>query len=147
MHWFKQRLIAPSMNWLFAGTCDVVTRPTFVTITCCKEMYWEGSFHVVALLVTEPSFLDLCYSQSPSHKVRHRHGCWGGRRQWTQTRSGGKSRADVTSSPPPPPLDLAQVWPITQFYSVRFWRNYWFAWRANQWPLIGKDSVLFRSFP
>ena len=43
-------------------------------------------------------------------------------------------------------LTRDQVWPLTQFFSVSFFvKNHWFAWRTNQWPLIGE--ILFSSVP
>ena len=38
-----------------------------------------------------------------------------------------------------------RVWPLTRFFfCFLFVKNHWFAWRANQWLLIGR--VLFSSF-
>ena len=38
-----------------------------------------------------------------------------------------------------------QVWPLTQFFLFLFVQNHWFAWRANQWPLV--RETLFSSVP
>ena len=43
------------------------------------------------------------------------------------------------------PFSRIQVWPLTQFFLFLFVKNHWFAWRANQWPLIGEP--LFSSVP
>ena len=43
------------------------------------------------------------------------------------------------------PFSRIQVWPLTQFFLFLFVKNHWFAWRANQWPLIGE--TLFSSVP
>ena len=43
-------------------------------------------------------------------------------------------------------LGLRQVWTLTQFFfCFLFVKTHWFAWRANQWPLIGE--TLFSSVP
>ena len=42
--------------------------------------------------------------------------------------------------------DFSQVWLLTQSFSFfHFVKTHWFAWRANQWPLIGETQ--FSSFP
>ena len=52
---------------------------------------------------------------------------------------------DHRDGSPPVPLSI-QVWPLTQFFLFPFCkRNHWFAWRANQWPLI--REILFSSVP
>ena len=62
---------------------------------------------------------------------RSRNGC----KKW-------QSRGDsLPPQPPQPPLTLQPGLPTNSIFSVSFFSNPWYAWRANKWPLIGEIVI------
>ena len=53
--------------------------------------------------------------------------------------SGHHQQPSPATMPAPALQQQQQVWPLAHFIYVSFLqKNHWFAWRANQWPLVGQ---------